>query len=221
MRKNRDTNENYEPELRDSELHASIEIVRVFHPFYHLRRLLHFPTSFVRRWQDLYYDREGKRCSKLARRGCSHVSEYYAVENAKLSLRAELLNLEEEVRRVSRKQHKQGGWLYGSERKYNNRGASKIISEIILFYSTRIAAYTYTGMGDKKPLLCLGIKERKGMLYHCLHSFPARMSQLQNATSFWGLYYVCERANGKARELFFFLSGIEMLEGIEWRGMTK
>lgn len=50
-----------------------------------------------------------KRCSKLARRDCSHAPEYYAAGNARSSSRAELLNLEEEVRRVSRKQHKHLG----------------------------------------------------------------------------------------------------------------
>lgn len=65
-----------------------------------------------------------KRYSKLARRDYSHESEYYAVGNARSSSRAELLNLEEEVRRVSRKQHQHGGSC-GSGNGNINRGVER------------------------------------------------------------------------------------------------
>ena len=87
-----------------------------------------------------------KHYSKLALRGYSHVSEYYDAETARSSSRAELLNLEEEVRRVSRKQHKHG-WCYGGGKGSLNRGAILYENSDLLDSYSRI--YLILGWGTR------------------------------------------------------------------------
>lgn len=87
------------------------------------------------------------------------MSEYYDVETARSGSRAELLNLKERVRRVSKKQHKHG-WCYGSRNGGLNRGA-KLDEENSDLLDSYSRIYLILGWGQE-TVVVLGYQRKEG-----------------------------------------------------------